>query len=502
MTESRRRLSVLRSPALAALPRLAVALVRMGYPRDPWRLLTVALPLLVRHGAGLDTVLQIAARRFGGRIAVVGGAGEVSYRALWARAVKIARQLDAGVDRARSTARPSRVLILSGPAQPPISAIAGALRAGFDAVPVDASANAMEIDRLIAAQNIVAIVGQATQLNSMGARGFAGVLLDPEASADAPPGRWDGVRGRSGALVLMTSGSTAGRRAVPHPRTDWRRLAGQLALFVASGMRNRTATVVLTPLHHGHGLSAVAGGLLSGSALVLGEGWSTAEVVDAIVRLRPKTLTLVPTQLARLLRDGAPIDLGSGSRIVAGSGPLSPELCAEAIASWGPVLINCYGSTEMGTLTIAGPRELVRQPGSVGRPVPGVSLRVVDGCERTVPNGVVGEIVVGTGKLWTKTHDTGLISRDGLLRVTGRSDRTVVSGGENVALTLVERAIEAHPSVARVDARGAADAEFGQIVTASVVLAAGARLTEAELRSWLAPRLARHEIPRRIVFGR
>jgi fatty-acyl-CoA synthase len=154
----------------------------------------------------------------------------------------------------------------------------------------------------------------------------------------------------------------------------------------------------------------------------------------------------------------------------------------------------------MGTLTVARPRELARQPGSVGRPVPGVSLRVVDSAERTVPRGVAGEIVVGAGSLWTKTHDTGLISPDGLLRVTGRSDRTVVSGGENVVLTRVERAIEAHPSVARVDAQGVADAEFGQIVTASVVLAASARLTEAELRSWLAPRLERHEIPKRIVL--
>jgi acyl-CoA synthetase (AMP-forming)/AMP-acid ligase II len=499
MPESRRRLSALRSPALAVLPRLAVALVRMGYLRDPWRLLTVALPLLIRHGAGLDTVLQIAARRFGGRVAVVGRAGEVSHRELWARAVMIARQLDAGADRTRPAARPSRVLILSGPAQHPISAIAGALRAGFDAVPVDASANAAEIDRLIAAQNVVATVGEATQLQSARVRGFGGLLIDTEASADGPE-RSGRVRGRSGALVLMTSGSTAERRAVPHPRTDSRRLAGQLALFVASGMRNRTATVVLTPLHHGHGLSAVAGGLLSGSALVLGAESTTAEVVEAIVRFRPKTLTLVPTQLARLLRDGAPIELGSGSRIVAGSGPLSPELCAEAIAAWGPVLINCYGSTEMGTLTVARPRELARQAGSVGRPVPGVSLRVVDSAERTVPRGVAGEIVVGAGSLWTKTHDTGLISPDGLLRVTGRSDRTVVSGAENVGLTRVERAIEAHPSVARVDAQGVADAEFGQIVTASVVLAASARLTEAELRSWLAPRLERHEIPKRIVL--
>lgn len=499
MPERRCRSSALRSPALAALPSLALALVRMGYLRDPWRLLTVVPPLLARHGAGLDTLLQIAAHRFGGRAAVTGGAGELSYRELWARAVTIARRLDAAVDRARRTARPMRVLILSGPTQQPISAIAGAMRAGFDAVPVDASMSAAEIDRLIAAQNVVAIVGEATQLHAARARGFGGVLVDPAASADARA-RAGGVRGRSGALVLMTSGSTAERRAVPHPRTDWRRLAGQLALFVASGMRNRTATVVLTPLHHGHGLSAVAGGLLSGSVLALGEGWSTAEVVDAIVRLRPKTLTLVPTQLARLLRDGAPIELGSGSRIVAGSGPLSPELCAEAIASWGPVLINCYGSTEMGTLTIAGPRELARQPGSVGRPAPGVSLRVIDSAERTVARGVAGEIVVGAGSAWTKTHDTGLVSRDGLLRVTGRSDRTVVSGGENVPLTLVERTIEAHPAVARVDARGMADEHFGQTVIASVVLAADARLSEPELRSWLVPRLARHEIPRTIIF--
>jgi O-succinylbenzoic acid--CoA ligase len=225
-------------------------------------------------------------------------------------------------------------------------------------------------------------------------------------------------------------------------------------------------------------------------------------------------VSLVPPQLAALLdlRDGraAPASLRA---VLLGGGPIPADLLERAIAGGYPVLTT-YGMTETGSgIAVGGADAATRHDRGAARALPGVQLRIdatgsADGSGEILVRGAmvfagyVDDPAASAEKLrdgWLHTGDVGSLDAAGLLRVIGRIDELIISGGENVAPAAVEAVLTAHPAVAEAAVSGIADPRWGTVPAAAVVLHPGAAATDEELLRHCRARLAGYELPVRIV---
>ena len=242
-------------------------------------------------------------------------------------------------------------------------------------------------------------------------------------------------------------------------------------------------------------------------------------VLGAIDSNGAEVLATTPVVLQRLL--ALPDDVRgrydtTSLRIVAVSGSALPAgLATRFMDAYGDVLYNLYGSTEVAWATVATPADLRADPDSAGRPPPGVRVRLLDENAHPVPHGRPGRIFVGSGLQFdgytdghgkeleqglVSTGDLGRWDAAGRLVVLGREDDMVVSGGENVFPSEVERLLARLPGVRDVAVVGVPDADFGQRLRAVIVRDDGDALTEDAVRDHVRHHLARFKIPRDVLF--
>jgi acyl-CoA synthetase (AMP-forming)/AMP-acid ligase II len=183
---------------------------------------------------------------------------------------------------------------------------------------------------------------------------------------------------------------------------------------------------------------------------------------------------------------------------------------------FGDVLYNLYGSTEASWASIATPEELRADPRCAGRPPHGTRVAILDGAGMPLPAGQVGRVFVGNDMLFDgytsgghdreshqgllATGDLGHLTSDGLLHVDGREDDMVVSGGENVYPSAVEHVLAQLPQVGEVAVAGVPDAQWGQRVSAWLVLRPGERLDADAVREYVRLHLDRFSVPRDVYF--
>jgi fatty-acyl-CoA synthase len=277
--------------------------------------------------------------------------------------------------------------------------------------------------------------------------------------------------------------------------------------------------VVPAPLFHAWGFShyVLAGAL--GMTLVLQRTFTPEGTLELVDRHRAQVLAVVPVMLQRILALRPEVISRydhSHLRVVASSGSALPgRVATEWMATFGDNLYNLYGSTEVGQATVATPADLRAAPGTAGRPVLGTTVRLLDEDGKPVPDGQVGRIFVGSGNHFEgytgggskarvgslmSTGDLGYVDRRGRLYVGGRDDDMIVSGGENVFPREVEDLLVSHLGILDAAVMGVPDEEFGQRLSAWVVLAPGADLDAADVRDLVRTRLARHKIPRDVYF--
>jgi O-succinylbenzoic acid--CoA ligase len=277
-------------------------------------------------------------------------------------------------------------------------------------------------------------------------------------AADPPPGA---------ALVVYTSGTTAAPRPVALSLENIQ--ANALGSAVALGLDPGERWLCPLPLSHVGGLMVLLRSAIYATTAVLGPAERATE--DGIT-----LVSLVPTQLGRLLDAGA----RPGPRlrhVLLGGAAATPDLLERARALGWPVT-ETYGLTQACSQVTVD-----------GLPLPGVAVSLA-------PDGeilVEGPTVAGGGVL--RTGDLGRFE-DGRLVVVGRKADTIVTGGENVAPAEVEAALLSHPAVADAGVFGRPDPEWGEAVTARVVLRAPA--DPQELRDWVGERLARFKVPKAV----
>lgn len=323
---------------------------------------------------------------------------------------------------------------------------------------------------------------------------------------------------RPGGLVLLTSGTTGTPKGAPRERMTPFQSAQLLDRIPLS---TGGTTVTSAPLFHGTGMSQLTLGLALGKRIVLQQRkFDPAATLAAVAQYRADTLVVVPTMLQRIVdlppSTLAEFDTSSLQVIFCSGSALAPDLARRTREQIGDVLYNLYGSTEVAVATVATPDELRRAPGTAGRPPVGCRVALYDGHrQRITEPRVTGTIFVANGMSFggytggghkeivdglLSTGDVGHFDENGLLFVEGRDDDMIVSGGENVFPLEVENLLAERPDVLEVAVVGVDDPEFGKRLRAFIVAAPGAARDPHQIRAYIKDNLARHKVPRDVVF--
>jgi acyl-CoA synthetase (AMP-forming)/AMP-acid ligase II len=329
----------------------------------------------------------------------------------------------------------------------------------------------------------------------------------------------------SDCLVYFTSGATGRPKAVRH---SYGRVNGILAGTMQPGFDEDAVLLVIPPVFHIAGATWVAQSLLAGATTVFADGTST--ILELIAATSVTHALMVPTLIQMVLdeQDRTGVATPSLRLIAYGTSPISSTLLTRAMSRLGCDFVQMYGSTEAGgaITTLPGGDHDIDGPHrgrlrSAGRPVPGVTIRVVDpGSGHELPNGETGELVVRTPWVmegywrdaaetakvidahgWLHTHDAARLDADGYVYLSGRLDDVIISGGENVHPAEVEEVLATLPSLAAAVVVGIPDRRWGEMVAAVVVGTGSPALTEHQVIDFCRGRLAGYKCPRRVVFA-
>jgi O-succinylbenzoic acid--CoA ligase len=290
--------------------------------------------------------------------------------------------------------------------------------------------------------------------------------------------------------IIHTSGTTSQPKAVVLTYANHE--ASARASAANLGVHDDDRWLGVLPLFHVGGLQVLIRSAIYGTCAVLEPGFDANRVLE---QLEGGTVTLasfVATMVRRLRDVGWTSAPGLRAALV-GGGPVPRDLL-EWAADLGLPLLQTYGMTETASQIATLPAaEAVAGLGSAGRPLEGVELSTTSAGELLVRGPMVAASAV-SGDGWLHTGDRGHVDAGGFLRVEGRIGDTIVTGGENVAAAEVEEALLSHPAVSDAGVVGRPDPEWGQVVTAYVVVAA--EVTDAELLDHARTRLAGYKLPK------
>ncbi|MGH8517554.1 MAG: class I adenylate-forming enzyme family protein, partial [Panacagrimonas sp.] len=262
------------------------------------------------------------------------------------------------------------------------------------------------------------------------------------------------------------------------------------------------------PLGNITGIYSMLPTLLRGQRAVLLERFSVAGWHDHLLRYRPEAGGLPPDGVRMVLDAGIPpADLACLRRIGTGAAPLDPTVQREFERRYKVPILLSYGATEFGGPVTAMTLDLhpdwgERKLGSVGRPLPGAQLQVIDPQTRAVlPAGVEGVLEVISpriGTTWIRTSDLAVIDEDGFVFLRGRSDGAIMRGGFKLLPETIERVLILHPSISAAAVIGIADTRLSQVPAAAIQLKPGAPIpSPAELDGHVREHLPATHVPTR-----
>ena len=324
---------------------------------------------------------------------------------------------------------------------------------------------------------------------------------------DVRPGSRDEV------LLKFSSGSTAEPKGIALSADNLLAEAENVTTTLELGPGDRILSGV--PLFHSYGFDlGVLPTLYSGTTLLLEDAFVPRRTLRRLA-YRVAAFLGVPAQYRAFLTtqlDKVP-DLSEVRWLLSCTAPLAPETVTEFMDRFGAPICQHYGSSETGAVTTHFPSEVPARPASVGRPMSGVEVSLVEQ-GRPVPPGSEGEVVVTSGAVARgyvlgapdgqspledgtfRTGDIGRLDADGFLTLVGRRDAMINVGGLKVSPVEVSATLERHPAVREAAVLGFPDGRDEEVVYAVVSLAEP--VGEVELVAFCRDNLAGHKVPRRI----
>ena len=277
-------------------------------------------------------------------------------------------------------------------------------------------------------------------------------------------------------------------------------------------------TLLVMPLFHVHGLLAgFLAPLLSGGSVIVPQKFSASEFWEHFITYKANWYTAVPTIHQILLKNPPPQTKPSIRFIRSCSSPLSPKTFHELEKAFNAPVLEAYAMTEAAHQMTSNPLPPgKRYPGSVGIGQ-GVEIKILDQEGKEVPQGAEAEICIRgenvtkgylnnpeanktsfTKEGFFRTGDQGKQDEDGYVIITGRIKELINKGGEKISPIELDNAVAQNPSVGEAVSFAIPDEMYGQDVGLAVVLKEGKKMTEDELRGWLATKVAKFKVPKRV----
>ncbi len=322
------------------------------------------------------------------------------------------------------------------------------------------------------------------------------------------------------ALLTYTSGTTGQPKGVLRSRT-WRGLAGLAGSRLSLGALR--CLLLPYPPHHFAGMFGIMAALLAGGKVILMDRFDPEQLLTTIEREQVTQIGGAPTMYRWLLRTPgqARYDLSSVQRITTSSEKVAPDLAQALHERFGCSLENFYGTTETNLISwtaIDDPWE--RAATTVGKPVPGVTVRIVDEARQPLPIGAPGEIAVRTPQImlgyyndpaltaqvldaagWFYTGDIGYLGEDGYLRLVDRKRDLIIRGGQNIYPAEIEHYLERHPLIRRAGVVGLPGRLGSEEVWAFLEPQPGAHLTVRDVLDFCRGQIAAFKIPDQVRFA-
>jgi long-chain acyl-CoA synthetase len=314
------------------------------------------------------------------------------------------------------------------------------------------------------------------------------------------------------AVILYTSGTTGRPKGVLLSHHNLVSMAGNA--HAATDLGDGNVGLAALPLSHSYGISATLGSSFTKGTAAMLRWFDAGESLRLIEEFRVTVTAFVPTMMVYLLDhpDAATRDASSLRWVISGGAALPVEVQREFEARFGCTVLQGYGLSESSAQCAINRKEAPRL-GSVGTPVPGVEVRIVDDDGNDVAPGELGEIVMRGPNVmlgyrnmpqetaevlrdgWLHSGDVGRMDADGYLYVVERKKDLIIRGGFNILPRDVEEVLHEHPAVANAAVIGVPDRRMGEQVRAYVALKSGATATPEELMAFCRERLAAFKTP-------
>ena len=276
------------------------------------------------------------------------------------------------------------------------------------------------------------------------------------------------------------------------------------------------------PLFHSFGQTCTLNtAVAAGATLTVLPRFDPAQALRMLAEHRATIFAGVPTMFSALLHapDRGDYDVSALRVSVSGGAAMPVEVLRQFEDAFGCIVLEGYGLSETSPVASFNHPDRERKPGSIGTPIRGVEMRVVDEAGHELPQGEVGEIAIRGHNImksywrkpeatadaisaegWFRTGDMGRVDEDGYYYIVDRKKDLIIRGGYNVYPREIEEVLYEHPAVAEAAVIGMPHAELGEEVGAAVVLKPGAAVSEDELRGFVKAQVAAYKYPRRVWF--
>ena len=457
--------------------------------------------------------------------ALIDGSGTTSWRDLDDRVNRLIHVL-----RAHGVQPGERIALLSGNRREIFEVYAAVAHCGVLVVPINWHFAAEEVAYVVANSGSRLLVVEPELLPAAADVDAAvtKLVLDSSyeealiaAAADEPAGQ------SMGGVMFYTSGTTGRPKGVASSSSTAGRSPAAYAQLAAGmsalGVPPHGRTLLCGPGYHSAQWALSFFPLVGGSTVVVQRRFDPAETLDLIDRHQVTNVHLVPTQFIRLLRLPDERRNAFSGRSLAlvlhGAAPCPPEIKRRMVEWWGPKITEYYGATEGGFVSLINSEDWLAHPGSVGRTLPSMQVRIVADDGTDAETGRPGVIHVrnrsgadfeylGEPEKTAQAHsvagyftlgDVGYLDAEGYLYLSDRRIDMIISGGVNIYPAEIEGVLAAHPSVADAAVFGIPDEEYGERVHATIQLMPGLdwddRL-QGELEVHLRGRLAGYKVPK------
>jgi long-chain acyl-CoA synthetase len=399
----------------------------------------------------------------------------------------------------------------------------GVLRAGGVVVPMNPLLKAREISHYLADSGAKLIVAAAEQAEDVAAAGGVPRLLVGSGflrALDAVQPLVDVVprEGDDTAVILYTSGTTGRPKGAELTHAN---LLSNVEVTATDLVQVGPTDVIFggLPLFHSFGQTCgLNTAVRAGACLTLVSRFTPERALEVIARDRVTVFEGVPTMYVALLAcpDRTRYDVSTVRVCVSGGAALPVEVLRGFEEAFGCVILEGYGLSETSPVASFNHPDRPRKPGSIGTPIRGVQMRVLDPDGAEVAPGEVGEIAIRGDNVmkgywgqpqataeaipdgWFRTGDLGRVDEDGFFVIVDRKKELIIRGGYNVYPREIEEVFYQHPDVVEAAVIGLADAALGEEVGAAVVVRPGAAATAEDLREYVKAQVAAYKYPRQV----